>query len=201
MTDRQIEAAHRARLNGPVCGIDEAGRGPIAGPVDAAAVILPEGGEFSGLTDSKTLSARRRETLSAELLEKAVTGIGICSEQEIDRLNILHAAMLAMRRACESLAEKPVFALIDGNRVPENMPCGAEALVKGDGRESCIAAASIIAKVHRDKIMCDLAATYPGYGFEAHAGYPTMAHIEALKRLGASPVHRRSFRPVRDMFT
>lgn len=201
MISREIEAAHRARLTGPVCGIDEAGRGPIAGPVVAAAVILPAALDLPGLNDSKKISARKRQRLAQVIHDQAAVGIGICSEEEIDRLNILHAAMLAMRRACESLPEEPAFALIDGNRVPEKMPCPAEALVKGDGRESCIAAASIIAKVHRDKIMCDLAATYPGYGFDSHAGYPTMAHVEALKRLGPSPVHRRSFRPVRDMFT
>lgn len=201
MTSRQIEGAHAARLNGPVCGVDEAGRGPIAGPVVAAAVILPPDLDIAGLNDSKKLPARRREELAAVLHEHAITALGLCSEDEIDALNILQATMLAMRRACESLRVKPAFALIDGNSIPEKLPCPAEALVKGDGREACIAAASIIAKTHRDKIMCDLAATYPGYGFESHAGYPTLAHIEALKRLGPSPVHRRTFRPVRDMFT
>lgn len=201
MISRTLERNLAVRLGGPVCGIDEAGRGPIAGPVVAAAAILPPDFELPGLNDSKKLSTRRREVMAEALQEHAVTAVGICTEAEIDRLNILHAAMLAMRRACESLAAKPAFALIDGNRIPEKLPCPAEALVKGDGREACIAAASIIAKVRRDKIMCDLGATYPGYGFERHAGYPTMAHVDALKRLGPTPVHRRSFRPVRDMFT
>jgi ribonuclease HII len=201
MISRVIETAHAARLDAPVCGIDEAGRGPIAGPVVAAAVILPPDFVLPGLNDSKKISARRREIMAESLHEHALTALGICSEKEIDELNILHATMLAMRRACESLARKPAFALIDGNRIPEKLPCPAEALVKGDGREACIAAASIIAKTHRDKIMCDLAVTYPGYGFERHSGYPTMAHVEALQRLGPTPVHRRTFRPVREMFT
>lgn len=201
MISRKIERDHRRRSGGLVCGIDEAGRGPIAGPVVAAAVILPSEFELPGLDDSKKISARRRAVLAESLLQDAVTAVGICTENEIDELNILRATMLAMRRACESLGQKPAFALIDGNRIPENLPCPAEALVKGDGREACIAAASIIAKTHRDKIMCDLAVTYPGYGFERHSGYPTMAHVDALKRLGPTPVHRRTFRPVREMFT
>lgn len=201
MISREIERLKAGGSGLPVCGVDEAGRGPIAGPVVAAAVILPSDIELPGLNDSKKLSAAKRDRLAEALHEQAAVGIGICSESEIDEINILRAAMLAMRRAAESLEPKPGFALIDGNRIPENLPCPAEALVKGDGREACIAAASIIAKTHRDKIMCDLAGRYPGYGFEAHAGYPTRAHVEALERLGPSPVHRRTFRPVRDMFT
>ncbi|WP_417519413.1 ribonuclease HII [Minwuia sp.] len=201
MIARTLEQAARRRLKGPVAGVDEAGRGPIAGPVVAAAVVLPETLDFSGLNDSKKLSASRRQTLAALVLQHADVGIGLASVAEIDRLNILQATMCAMRRAIGNLAREPVFALIDGNRIPENLPCVAESLVKGDGHEMCIAAASIIAKTHRDKIMCDLALEYPGYGWDVHAGYPTLAHREALKTLGPSPHHRRSFRPVRDMFT
>lgn len=201
MIGRETERRLSRELGLPVCGIDEAGRGPIAGPVVAAAVILPPGSDLPGLNDSKKLSAAKRKRLAEALHEQAAIGIGICSESEIDEINILRAAMLAMRRAAESLDPKPGFALVDGNRIPENLPCPAEALVKGDGREACIAAASIIAKTHRDKIMCDLALRYPGYGLESHAGYPTKAHVDALRKLGPSPVHRRTFRPVRDMFT
>jgi len=200
MISRAIEHLRGSETGGPVCGVDEAGRGPIAGPVVAAAVVLPDR-DIEGLNDSKKLSATRREQLAEEILNAAAVGVGICSVDEIEELNILHAAMLAMRRAVESLPLKAAFALVDGNRIPENLPCVAETLVRGDGREACIAAASIIAKTHRDKIMCDLAATYPGYGFERHVGYPTLAHVKALKSLGPSPAHRRSFRPVRDMFT
>lgn len=201
MIGRETERRLVQELGLPVCGIDEAGRGPIAGPVVAAAVILPPGLDLPGLNDSKKLSVAKREGLAEALHEQAAIGIGICSESEIDEINILRAAMLAMRRAAESLDPKPGFALVDGNRIPENLPCPAEALVKGDGREACIAAASIIAKTHRDKIMCNLALRHPGYGLESHAGYPTKAHVEALRNLGPSPVHRRTFRPVRDMFT
>ncbi|WP_416898183.1 MAG: ribonuclease HII [Minwuia sp.] len=201
MIGRAAETEARRNAGGPVAGLDEAGRGPIAGPVVAAAVILPEDFDCTGLDDSKKLSGKRREALAGRILLDAKVGVGICTVEEIDELNILWAAMLAMRRAAEALPLEPAFALVDGNRIPPELPCAAEALVKGDGREACIAAASIVAKTHRDKIMCELDLQYPGYGLGGHAGYPTPAHKKALLRLGPSPVHRRSFRPVRDMFT
>ena len=201
MIGRKTETDARQRLAAPVAGVDEAGRGPIAGPVVAAAVILPDDFDCSGLNDSKKLSGARRDLLAERIRTGAQVGVGLCSVEEIDRLNILWAAMLAMRRAVDSLPVQPAFALIDGNRIPPDLACPAEALVKGDGREACIAAASIIAKTHRDKIMWELDGQYPGYGLGGHAGYPTPAHKSALMKLGPSPVHRRSFRPVRDMFT
>ena len=181
---------------GLVCGIDEAGRGPLAGPVVAAAVILDPARPIEGLNDSKKLSEKKRVALAAEIREKAVAWcVAEANIEEIDRLNILHATMLAMQRAVAGLAVSPTAALVDGNRCPRlEMP--VEAVVKGDGKIASIAAASILAKTVRDAGMLELHALYPQYGFDRHMGYPTAAHFAALQAHGASPVHRKSFGPV-----
>lgn len=182
---------------GPVCGIDEAGRGPLAGPVVAAAVILTPARIPEGLNDSKALSPKQRELLLNAIEKNALIGIGISEPEEIDRLNILHASLAAMRRAVLALPRLPDMALIDGNKLPPDMPCKAQTIVKGDSRSLSIAAASIVAKVTRDRLMIEVEARYPGYGLAGHKGYPTKAHIEAVQRLGPSPIHRFSFKPVR----
>lgn len=180
-----------------LAGVDEVGRGPLAGPVVAAAVILDPNNPIAGLADSKQLTARRRERLDLEIREKALCwSLGRAEVDEIDRLNILHASMLAMKRAVESLSILPQHALIDGNRCPA-LSCSAEAIVGGDATVSAISAASILAKVARDREMVELDSLYPGYGLARHKGYPTKVHIEALQALGASPIHRRSFGPVK----
>ncbi len=181
----------------PCCGIDEAGRGPWAGPVVAAAVILTS--IPTGVDDSKKLNSAKREQLFAQIAATASFGIGIASVDEIDNLNILQATFLAMRRALAALPIKPAFALIDGNRLPPNLPCRAEAIVKGDGRCASIAAASIIAKVTRDRIMAELSQVHPGYGWESNMGYGVPAHLAGLKRLGVTPHHRRSFKPIHNI--
>jgi ribonuclease HII len=181
-----------------VAGVDEAGRGPLAGPVVAAAVILAPDDIPAGLNDSKVLTAARREALHARLLTCAEVGVGIASVDEIDALNILRASHLAMLRALEALG--PVcHALIDGNMIPRDIGCPAEAVVKGDGRCLSIAAASVVAKCVRDRIMVDLAQQHPGYGWETNAGYGTAAHLRALRNLGPTPHHRRSFAPVHNI--
>ena len=180
-----------------ICGIDEAGRGPWAGPVTAAAVILPKQRRPKGLADSKKLSADQRELLAAEIYDCAAVGLGWASPEEIDSLNILQATYLAMRRAVEALDILPAAALIDGNGYP-TLPCPAEAIVDGDAHVECISAASIIAKVERDRLMIDASATYPGYGFSRHKGYGSPEHKAALERLGPCPIHRMSFKPVRE---
>ncbi len=187
-----------AAPHGPVCGVDEAGRGPWAGPVVAGAAILDQATAPAGLNDSKALSAARREVLF-DALQGQIIGVGVASVEEIDQLNILNATYLAMRRAVAALSVAPAYALIDGNRVPPDLPCPAEAVVKGDGRSLSIAAASIVAKVTRDRIMSDLAKDFPGYGWERNAGYGVKAHAEALERLGVTPHHRRSFKPIHKM--
>ena len=178
---------------GLVCGIDEAGRGPLAGPVFAAAVILPPDWEPEGLNDSKKLSPARRDALYGEITGKAAAwSVAYATEGEIDEVNILQATFLAMRRALAGLKLAPDFALVDGNRDPGlGIPTRCE--VKGDGRYACIAAASILAKVSRDRWMDEMAALYPQYGFLRHKGYPTKAHYEALAQFGPCPIHRRSF--------
>jgi len=196
--DYTFEATAAARGLAPICGIDEAGRGPWAGPVVAAAVILRPDGIPAGLADSKTLSKARREALFAELQEVAVVGVGRAEVAEIDRLNILAATMLAMARAVAGLAEAPGHALVDGNRAPD-LPCGLECLVKGDGRCLSIAAASIVAKVSRDREMAALAERFPGFGWERNAGYGTAEHRAGLARLGPNEMHRRSFAPIRKL--
>ena len=176
-----------------ICGVDEAGRGPLAGPVCAAAVILPSHLEIPGLNDSKKLTDKRRRELFPIIKEQAVAyGIGLASHQEIDEINILQATFLAMRRAIERLEGKAEFALIDGNRETDfGLP--VQTIVKGDSRSANIAAASVLAKVTRDDIMEKMALEYPQYGFEIHKGYGTKAHYEALRTYGASPIHRMSF--------
>lgn len=180
-----------------VAGVDEVGRGPLAGPVVAAAVILDPERPIDGLADSKKLSEKRREQLAGVIQERALCwALGRAEVEEIDRLNILHASLLAMRRAVEALTIAAEHALIDGNRCPE-LPCSAEAVVGGDASEPSISAASILAKVARDREMVELDARYPGYGLARHKGYPTRVHLEALSVLGVSPIHRVSFAPVR----
>jgi len=182
---------------GLVAGVDEAGRGPLAGPVVAAAVILDDLQPISGLADSKVLTALKRERLFDEIRAKALCcHIASASVEEIDRLNILQATMLAMRRAVEGLRLTPARVLIDGNRIPV-MPIPATAIVKGDALVQSISAASILAKVHRDRLCLELDAQHPDYGFATHKGYPTAEHLAALRRHGACPAHRRSFGPVR----
>ncbi len=187
-------------LSGPglLAGVDEAGRGPLAGPVVAAAVMLDDRAPIRGLNDSKKLSARTRERLFDEILAKALCcRIATASVEEIDSLNILQATLLAMRRAVEGLRLRPHVVLIDGNRCPE-LHVPVRAIVKGDARVQCIAAASILAKVHRDRLCAELHARHPEYGFAGHKGYPTPAHLAALREHGPCPEHRRSFAPVRE---
>ena len=176
-----------------ICGVDEAGRGPLAGPVCAAAVILPKHLELPGLTDSKKLSDKKRRELFPLIQEQAVAyGIGFASEQEIDEINILQATFLAMKRALAQLAVKPDLTLIDGNRETDfGLP--VKTVVKGDSLSANIAAASVLAKVSRDDVMLELAKQYPEYGFDIHKGYGTRAHYAALEAYGPSPIHRRSF--------
>ncbi len=182
-----------------ICGVDEAGRGPLAGPVVAAAVILDPARPIPGLADSKTLSAARRERLAAEIEARALCfGLGRAEVDEIDRLNILQASLLAMQRAVAVLDPVPETALIDGTHCPR-LACPAVAVIRGDQRIASIAAASILAKVARDSEMRRLEAEYPGYGFGRHKGYPTRDHVAALQRLGVTAVHRRSFAPVRKL--
>ena len=181
-----------------VAGVDEAGRGPLAGPVSVAAVILDPARPVAGLGDSKALSQTRRETLAPLIRAQALAWhLEWVWPEEIDRLNILHATMAGMSRALHALRPAPVHALVDGNRLPRDLPCPAEALVKGDAREPAIMAASILAKVARDQYMRDLDHRHPGYGFAVHKGYPTPEHLQALHRLGPCDQHRRSFAPVR----
>jgi ribonuclease HII len=181
---------------GLACGVDEAGRGPLAGPVVAAAVILDPARPIEGLNDSKKLSAKRREILTVEIRSKALAwAVAEASVEEIDRINILQASLLAMQRAVDALSVRPSHALIDGNRCPQ-LVCPAQAIIGGDGLVASIAAASILAKTYRDAGMLELHAIYPQYGFDRHMGYPTAAHLAALREHGVSPVHRRSYAPV-----
>jgi ribonuclease HII len=182
---------------GPVCGVDEAGRGPWAGPVSAGAVILKDPCRIGGLDDSKVLSAKQREALEIKIKARAVAwGVGFASVEEIASLNILHATGLAMRRAVEAMAVQPAFALIDGNyRFP--MPCPIKTVVKGDAISCSIAAASILAKTARDRLMHEMDETYPGYGFAGHKGYRAPIHARALLELGPCEIHRLGWAPVR----
>lgn len=183
--------------DGLVAGVDEAGRGPLAGPVVAGAVILDPHNPIDGLQDSKRLTAARREALYVEIQEKALAwAVASADVEEIDRINILQATMLAMQRAVDALQPAAEHALIDGNRCPV-LACPAQAIVKGDSRVAAISAASIMAKVSRDREMLSLDLQYPGYGLARHKGYPSKAHIEALESLGVTPIHRRSYAPVR----
>ena len=187
------EAELRAKGFMAVCGIDEAGRGPLAGPVVAAAVILPEGIELPGVNDSKKITEKKREVLFDFVKEHALAyGIGQASEQEIDEINILQATFLAMRRAVEALDVPADFALVDGNRI-QGLDIPAETVIGGDGKVLSIAAASILAKVTRDRYMREMAQTYPEYGFAKHKGYGTKVHTDAIKEYGPCPIHRKSF--------
>lgn len=180
-------------------GTDEVGRGPLAGDVVAAAVILDPENPVSGLRDSKKLTTRRREQLFDEILHKAkAAAVARASVEEIDRINILQASLLAMHRAVDALDILPPFVFVDGNRCP-NWPYSSRAVVKGDSLVPAIAAASILAKVTRDREMLELDTVYPGYGFAQHKGYPTSVHLDALRKLGPCPVHRRSYAPVADV--
>ena len=180
-------------------GVDEAGRGPLAGPVVAAAVILPEHYELEGLTDSKKLSEKKRELLESRIKEQAVAwAVADASVEEIDELNILHATLLAMRRAVGALQTVPARVLVDGNRAPR-LDQPVQCIVKGDLSEACISAASILAKQDRDRRMLELDRRFPAYGFARHKAYPTVAHRQALLQYGACPEHRRSFKPVREV--
>ena len=184
-----------------IAGIDEAGQGPLAGPVIATAVILDPARPIAGLADSKTLSPSARAVLEQQIRAKALSfALGRAEVEEIDTLNILNASLLAMRRAVLALSIQPALAQVDGTHCPW-LPCPVEAIVRGDSTIACISAASILAKVARDREMHELDRLYPGYGLARHKGYPTRAHHEALIRLGVSPVHRRSFAPVRRCFS
>lgn len=185
-----------------ICGIDEAGRGPLAGPVVAAAVILPRKGRPKGLDDSKQLTPEAREELAAKIREVGIIGLGVASVEEIDSINILRASHLAMRRAFDALAaqQMPVAAIVDGNMSPD-LPCPVEWVIDGDVIVPIVSAASIIAKVERDRMMVELCAQYPGYEFSKHKGYGTPVHQAAIKRLGVCAIHRRSFKTVQDALT
>ncbi|WP_375549678.1 ribonuclease HII [Oceanicaulis alexandrii] len=180
-----------------IAGVDEAGRGPLAGPVVCAAVILPEGfSAFDQLDNSKKLSEKRRTALAAIIRAEARVGVGIAEPVEIDRLNVLHATMAAMVRAVDSLGVRPDEILIDGNRVPDGLKSSARAIVGGDGLEACIGAASIIAKTLRDQILIESENRFPGFGLAGHKGYPSPSHKAALENLGPAPIHRLSYAPV-----
>lgn len=182
-----------------LCGVDEAGRGPLAGPVVAAAVILDPDHPIEGVTDSKKLTEKKRNLLSEQIKEHALAwAIAQCDVHEIDELNILHASMLAMTRAVNSLSIVPEHVLVDGNRLPQ-LRVPATAIIKGDTSEACIGAASILAKVERDRQMLEWHAHYPLYDFARHKAYPTPQHLTLLREHGVSPIHRRSFRPVREL--
>jgi ribonuclease HII len=197
--DFSFETAAHARGLIRVAGVDEVGRGPLAGPVTAAAVVLDPDRIPAGLNDSKALTAARRVALDAAIRVVAEVSVAHATVEEIDRLNILRAAHLAMERAVAGLNLPPDHVLIDGNMIPRGFALSAEAIVKGDARALSIAAASIVAKVARDALMVDLAQQHPGYGWEKNAGYPAPAHLKALQDLGVTPHHRRSFRPVHNM--
>ncbi len=197
--DFSFEAAAMAAGAARIAGVDEVGRGPLCGPVVAAAVWLDPARIPDGLNDSKKLSSARREALFAVLMETADVAIGAASVDEIDSINILRASHLAMFRAVGRLRQVPDHLLIDGNALPRDLAISAETIVKGDGRSVSIAAASIVAKVWRDRIMVDLAQQHPGYGWDRNAGYPTKDHLAALRNLGPTPHHRRSFKPVHNI--
>ena len=184
---------------GPIAGVDEVGRGPLAGPVTAAAVILNPANMPAGLADSKTLSALRREALFTAIMANAQVSVAHATVQEIDDLNILRASHLAMIRAINGLPHPPAHVLIDGNLIPRGLSLPATAIVKGDAKSLSIAAASIIAKVTRDRLMVDLAQQFPAYGWDKNAGYPTKLHLDALQNFGVTPWHRQSFKPVHNI--
>lgn len=194
MPDLSYEIAAREKGYTAICGVDEAGRGPLMGPVCAAAVILPEGVELEGVNDSKKLSEKKREALFEVIKEKALAySVAYASVEEIEKVNILNATYLAMNRAIEGLKISADYAIIDGNRVPKDIKIDCETVVKGDAKSLSIAAASILAKVSRDRLVLEYDKELPEYGFAAHKGYGTAAHIEAIKKYGPSKYHRPSF--------
>lgn len=197
--DYEMERALHAQGYLRIAGVDEVGRGPLAGPVTAAAVILNPEDIPSGLNDSKKLTAKRREALETAIHAQAEVSIAHATVEEIDRINILKASHLAMERAVAGLNPPPDYLLIDGNLIPQGLRTRSQAVVKGDGRSVSIAAASIVAKICRDRVMVDLAQQHPGYGWETNAGYPSKKHREALLNLGVTPHHRRSFKPVHNI--
>ncbi|OIQ28418.1 MAG: ribonuclease HII [Alphaproteobacteria bacterium MedPE-SWcel] len=197
--DLSFEDAARRRGFLRIAGVDEVGRGPLAGPVTAAAVILDVTALPEGLNDSKKLTAKRRAAAEAEILARSTWAIAHASVEEIDALNILRASHLAMERAVMALDPLPDFLLVDGNLIPRGLTFPAEAVVKGDARSLSIAAASILAKEARDRIMVDLAQQFPGYGWDRNAGYPSKQHRDALVKLGVTPHHRRTFKPVHNI--
>jgi len=192
----ELEALELQIHGGPVAGVDEAGRGPLAGPVVAAAVILDPHNIPEGIADSKALEAEVRAVLYRAILASAQVGVGVAGVDRIDRDNILHASLWAMADAVAQLPCRPRLVLVDGNKVPPRLDCASRAIVRGDAKCLSIAAASIVAKVVRDTMMVELARDYPGYGFERHKGYGTAEHHAAIERYGVTPHHRRSFRPV-----
>ncbi|HET7556894.1 MAG TPA: ribonuclease HII [Rhodanobacteraceae bacterium] len=197
---RSLRALRKWPCEPGIAGVDEAGCGPLAGPVVVAAVILDPVRRINGLDDSKLLPEATREKLYKRIIERAVAWSVIAIEVgEIDRINIYHARMAGMLRAVIALSSRPAFALIDGNRLPRQLPCRARAIVDGDALIPSISAASIVAKVTRDRIMRELDARWPGYGFARHKGYSVPEHLDALQRLGPCPQHRRSFAPVREL--
>ncbi|WP_238365654.1 ribonuclease HII [Mesobacterium pallidum] len=198
-SDLSFEEAARAAGATAIAGVDEVGRGPLAGPVMAAAVILDLAHLPLGLRDSKMLTAKSRERLAEEIHASAIVSIGEATVDEIDEINILQASHLAMRRAVEGLAIRPDHLLIDGKMIPRGLNLPATPIVKGDARSMSIAAASIVAKIRRDYVMRDLAQHWPGYGWETNAGYPTKSHKAALQNLGVTPHHRRTFKPVHNI--
>lgn len=194
MPDYSYEEAAREKGYTLICGVDEAGRGPLSGPVCAAAVILPEGCEIAGLNDSKKLSEKARERLFPQIVEKAVAyHVAYASVEEIEKYNILEATYIAMNRAIEGLITAADFALIDGNRIPRDIKIPCETVVKGDAKSMSIAAASVLAKVSRDRLMLEIDRKYPEYNFKKHKGYGTAEHVAAIKEYGPCPVHRMSF--------
>ena len=194
MPDLEIETAAKANGFNFICGVDEAGRGPLAGPVCAAAVILPENCEIDGLNDSKKLSEKKREALFDVIKEKALSySIAFASVEEIEEFNILEATFIAMNRAIDGLDKKPDYALIDGNRVPKGIKIPCETVIKGDAKSSSIAAASILAKVTRDRLLLEYDKQYPEYNFKKHKGYGTKEHTDLILKHGISPIHRPSF--------
>jgi len=195
--DLSFEKAAKKAGFFPIAGADEAGRGPLAGPVVAAAVILNWKSVPDGLNNSKKLTAKRRETLFDEILASSIVSIASSGPKQIDQTDIRKASLDAMRRAISGLALKPAYGLFDGRDVPEGLLCPGKAVVKGDARSLSIAAASIVAKVMRDRVMVAAHHIYPDYGFDRHAGYGTAYHLEALQKCGPSPLHRMSFRPIR----
>lgn len=197
--DYTIEAAAQAKGFLRIAGVDEVGRGPLAGPVTAAAVILDVSQIPEGLNDSKKLTAKKRDAVEGQILEKTEWAVAHASVEEIDEHNILRASHLAMERAVAALNPAPDYLLIDGNLIPRGLELPSEAVIKGDGKSLSIAAASILAKQARDRLMVELAQQFPGYGWEKNAGYPSKQHREALQTLGVTPHHRRSFKPVHNI--